>query len=71
MPPNPCICRGSVAKILRLSLADLRRNGFALYQEAQYVNWCGHAEPFVPMLVAEDVAELVPILGRRRDTISQ
>jgi hypothetical protein len=27
------------------------------------VNWCGHAQPFIPLLVAEDLAELVPILG--------
>jgi hypothetical protein len=69
MPPHfsgatyPCPRCGAIAKILRLSLADLRRNGFALYQEGAYVNWCGHGQPFVPLLVAEDLAELVPVLG--------
>ena len=59
----PCLRCGRSAKIMRLSLADLRANGFEVYQEGSYVNWCGHAQPFVPLLVADDVAELVPILG--------
>jgi hypothetical protein len=59
----PCIRCGSVAQILRLSLADLRHNGFALYREGEYVNWCGRAQAFVPLLVGDDLAGLVPILG--------
>jgi hypothetical protein len=54
---------GSIAKILRLSLADLRRNGYALYREGAYVSWCGHGQAFIPLLVGDDVAELVLILG--------
>ena len=43
--------------------ADLRRNGYALYQEGTFVSWCGHGQPFVPLLVGEDLVEFVPIVG--------
>src|SRR5262249_32298611 len=33
----------------------------------QYVNWYGRAQEYLLLLVAEDVAKLVPILGGRRD----
>jgi hypothetical protein len=45
MPPRfsgatySCPRHGSIAKILRLSLADLRRNGFALYQGPMGAEW--------------------------------
>jgi len=63
-PTYSCPRCGRVAKVLRLSLADLRRNGFEFYREDAYVSWCRHVQPFVPPLVAEDMAELVPILGK-------
>jgi hypothetical protein len=44
-------------------LADLKRLDWSLFMPAVYVNWCGHVQPFVPILVGDDLAELVPILG--------
>jgi hypothetical protein len=30
---------------------------------AAYVNWCGHAQEFIPLLDAEGWCRLVPVIG--------
>jgi hypothetical protein len=42
-------------------LVDLKRLGWSLFTPAAYVNWCGHAQEFLPIPVT-DRAHLVPIL---------
>ena len=70
MPPNfsgptyPCPRCGRVARMLRLSPADLRRAGYVLFAPDQYVvNWCGHGQEFIPLPDTEGMLWLVPILG--------
>jgi len=48
-------------------LVDLKRLGWSLFTPATYVNWCGHAQEFLP--IPDGTARLVPIPWRRvRDT---
>jgi hypothetical protein len=42
---------------------NLNRLGWSLFAPAAYVNWCGHAQEFVPIPDTEGVVHLVPILG--------
>ena len=49
--------------ILRLSLEDVRRNGYMPHVAAGYVNWCGHAQEFVPIPQEDGTCEFVPIIG--------
>jgi hypothetical protein len=59
---------GSVAKMIRLNLADLCRAGYEVFGRDQYVvNWCGHGHEFITVPDTAGMWWLVPILGRRRD----
>jgi len=44
-------------------LVDLKRLGWSLFTPATYVNWCGHAQEFLPIPVTHERARLVPVLG--------
>ena len=44
-------------------LVDLKRLGWSLLVSAAYVNWCGHAQEFVPIPETGETAHIVPILG--------
>jgi hypothetical protein len=37
--------------------------GWRLYAPAEYVNWCGHAQEFIPLPEAEGWCRLVPVIG--------
>jgi hypothetical protein len=63
-PTYPCPRCGSVVKVLRLSLTDLRRAGYEVLGEDQYfVNWCGHGHEFVTVPDTASMWWLVPILA--------
>jgi hypothetical protein len=69
MPPRftgstySCIRCGAVAKVIRLSATDLRHAGYDASKPGSYVNWCGHAQEFVPWPTPEGVFSRVQILG--------
>jgi len=44
-------------------LVDLKRLGWSRFTPAAYVNWCGHAQEFLPIPGAGGTCHLVPILG--------
>jgi len=52
-PTYSCVRCGRVAQVFRLSLADLRSAGYEPCRPGTYVNWCGHAQEFIPWPTAE------------------
>ena len=62
-PTYSCVRCGAVAKVMRLSATDLRYAGYEAWKPGAYVNWCGHAQEFIPWLNAEGLFSLVPIVG--------
>jgi hypothetical protein len=62
-PVRPCSRCGREAPIFRLRLDDVRRNGWSPFTPAAFVNWCGHAQEFVPIPQADGSCQLVPIIG--------
>jgi hypothetical protein len=63
-PVRPCLRCGREAPIHHFRLQDLRRLGWQPFAPAEFVNWCGHAQEFVPIPEAEgERCWLIPILG--------
>jgi hypothetical protein len=64
-PSYPCARCGSVAPMIRLSQADLRRAGYTpLGRDQYFVNWCGHGQEFITVPDTAGMWWLVPIVGR-------
>jgi hypothetical protein len=59
---RPCPRCGREAPIFRLGLADVRPNGWSPFMPAPFVNWCGHAQEFVPIPQLDGTCQLVPIV---------
>ena len=63
-PTYPCPRCGAVARMTRLSEADLRHAGYTVFGRDQYVvNWCGHGQEFITVPDTAGMWWLVPILG--------
>ena len=62
-PVHQCLRCGRDALIYRFRLEHLRMIGWRLYAPAAYVNWCGHAQEFIPLPEAEGWCRLVPVIG--------
>jgi len=54
---------GREAPVYRFRLDVLPRVGWRLFAPAEYVNWCGHRQEFVPLPERGGWCRLVPILG--------
>ena len=63
-PPSRQSAKGRIS--IFAPLEDVRRNGSAPYVPAAYVNWCGHAQEFVPILPEDGMCQFVPIMEARR-----
>ena len=61
-PTDPCPCCGRAAKVFFLSLAELRRNSYALFTQGRYVSWCGRGQALIWVLVGDGTARQLPIL---------
>jgi len=46
-----------------LRLEHLRPLGWRLFAPVEYVNWCGHAQGFVPLPEGAGWCRLVPVIG--------
>ena len=62
-PTRACLRCGREAPVYRFRLEILPRVGWQLFRPAAYVNWCGHAQEFVPLPERGGWARLVPIVG--------
>lgn len=62
-PVRACLRCGREAPLYRFRLEHLRMIGWRLYAPAEYVNWCGHAQEFIPLPEAEGWCRLVPVIG--------
>jgi hypothetical protein len=60
---RPCSRCGRDAPIFWLRLEDARRNRWAPFVPAAFVNWCGHAQEFVPIPQVDGTCQLVPTVG--------
>ena len=70
MPPRfagreySCPRCGRMSRMIRLSLADLRRAGYEPFGRDQYVvSWCGHGQESITVPDTAGMWWLVPILG--------
>ena len=62
-PIRPCGNCGREAPVYRFRISDLRRMGWRLFAPASFVNWCGHAQDFVPIPERSGPVKLVPVRG--------
>ena len=60
---RPCDKCGREAPVYRFRISDLRRMGWRLFAPADFVNWCGHQQPFVPLPERGGRTRLVPVVG--------
>ena len=59
----PCARCGRAVPIDRFRLEHLRMIGWRLFAPATFVNWCGHAQEFVPLPDGAGRCWLVPVIG--------
>jgi hypothetical protein len=62
-PVRQCSRCGRDAPLYRLRLEHLRMIGWRLYTQVEYVNWCGHAQEFIPLPHEDGWRRLVPVIG--------
>jgi hypothetical protein len=62
-PVRSCLRCGREAPVYRFRLEILPRVGWRLFAPAEYVNWCGHAQEFIPLPERDGSCWLVPIDG--------
>ena len=62
-PIRPCARCGRAVPIDRFRLEHLRMIGWQLFAPATFVNWCGHAQEFVPLPDGAGWCWLVPVIG--------
>ncbi len=58
-------CRrcGRDVPVYRFRLEHLRLIGWRLFASAEYVNWCGHGQEFIPLPDEDGWCGLVPVIG--------
>jgi hypothetical protein len=54
VPPTP---------IFRMTLEDVRRNGWIPFLPPYRVHWCGHGQEVLPIPAEDGKCDLVPVIG--------
>jgi len=49
--------------IFRMTVEDVRRNGWSIYMPTIVVHWCGHGQEVLPILGKDGKCDLVPVIG--------
>ena len=60
---RPCPSCGSPTPIFRMTVEDVRRNGWIPFLPAQLVHWCGHGGEVIPIPGEDGRCWLVPVIG--------
>ena len=59
LPTRPCLRCG----VYRMTVDDVRRNGWIIYLPAIVVHWCGHGQEVLPIPAKDGKRDLVPVIG--------
>jgi hypothetical protein len=62
-PIRPCVRCGRGAPVFHMPREALRNLGWRVYAPAEFVNWCGHAQEFIPVPDTDGRCRMIPILG--------
>ena len=62
-PPVPVSDDGIPTPVFRLTVEDVRRNGWILFLPTILVHWCGHGQKVLPIPAEDGKCDLLPVIG--------
>jgi len=63
VPTRPCPRCGRETPVYRLTAERAHRISWQPWQVWSVVSWCGHQQEGIPVLAADGLWELIPVLG--------
>jgi hypothetical protein len=63
IPTRPCLRFGTSTPIFRMTVEDVKRNGWIIYMPTIVVHWCGHGQEVLPIPSEDGKFDLVPVIG--------
>ena len=59
---RPCLRCGFPTPVFRMTVEDVKRNGWITYMPTIVVHWCGHGQEVLPMPGKDGKCDLVSVI---------